>query len=109
MMSGGPTLQQVTIGGGSGQQQGMGPGAPLQQGQPGMRRLNIIIWLCYTLKSCIHLKALNQGSIDLYNKGSWLLRHRLYLFLVKKLLNRELGLTCIWEPGPNGIDQRTAL
>ncbi|XP_038572722.1 mediator of RNA polymerase II transcription subunit 8-like isoform X1 [Micropterus salmoides] len=36
MMSGGPTLQQVTIGGGSGQQAGMGgPVAPQQQGQPG--------------------------------------------------------------------------
>jgi hypothetical protein len=101
-MSGGPTLQQVTIGGGSGQQQGMGPGAPQQQGQAGMMRLNIIIWLCYTLKSCIHLKALNQGYIDLYNKGSCLLRHRLYL-------NRDLGLTCIWGPGPKGLDQRTAL
>ena len=42
MMSGGPTLQQVTIGGGSGQQQGMGPGAPQQQGQPGMKILNVI-------------------------------------------------------------------
>lgn len=38
MMSGGPTLQQVTIGGGSGQQAGMGgPVAPQQQGQPGKR------------------------------------------------------------------------
>lgn len=38
MMSGGPTLQQVTIGGGGGQQAGMGgPGAPQQQGQPGKR------------------------------------------------------------------------
>ncbi|XP_035621115.1 mediator of RNA polymerase II transcription subunit 8-like isoform X1 [Oncorhynchus keta] len=41
MMSGGPTLQQVTIGGGSGQQQGMGPGAPQQQGQPGKMPCNI--------------------------------------------------------------------
>ncbi|CAB1324040.1 unnamed protein product [Coregonus sp. 'balchen'] len=41
MMSGGPTLQQVTIGGGSGQQQGMGPGAPQQQGQPGKMPSNI--------------------------------------------------------------------
>lgn len=38
MMSGGPTLQQVTIGGGSGQQGGMGgPVAPQQQGQAGDR------------------------------------------------------------------------
>ena len=81
MMSGGPTLQQVTIGGGSGQHQGMGPGAPQQQGQAGMMRLNIIIWLCYTLKSCIHFKALNLGYIDFNNKGSWLLRHILYLVL----------------------------
>ncbi|KAM6921210.1 mediator of RNA polymerase II transcription subunit 8 [Xenentodon cancila] len=36
MMSGGPTLQQVTIGGGAGQQSGMGgPVAAQQQGQPG--------------------------------------------------------------------------
>uniref|UniRef100_A0A3Q4HL03 Mediator of RNA polymerase II transcription subunit 8 n=1 Tax=Neolamprologus brichardi TaxID=32507 RepID=A0A3Q4HL03_NEOBR len=36
MMSGGPTLQQVTIGGGSGQQAGMGgPVAQQQQGQTG--------------------------------------------------------------------------
>lgn len=36
MMSGGPTLQQVTIGGGSGQQAPMGgPVPPQQQGQPG--------------------------------------------------------------------------
>lgn len=38
MMSGGPTLQQVTIGGGSGQQAGMGgPVAQQQQGQTGRR------------------------------------------------------------------------
>ncbi|XP_029542403.1 mediator of RNA polymerase II transcription subunit 8-like [Oncorhynchus nerka] len=41
MMSGGPTLQQVTIGGGSGPQQGMGPGAPQQQGQAGKMPSNI--------------------------------------------------------------------
>ncbi|XP_034036624.1 mediator of RNA polymerase II transcription subunit 8 isoform X2 [Thalassophryne amazonica] len=36
MISGGPTLQQVTIGGGSGQQSGIaGPVVPQQQGQPG--------------------------------------------------------------------------
>ncbi|CAL1593148.1 unnamed protein product [Knipowitschia caucasica] len=35
MMSGGPTLQQVTIGGGSGQQTSMGGPVPQQQGQPG--------------------------------------------------------------------------
>lgn len=38
MMSGGPTLQQVTIGSGSSQQAGIGgPVAPQQQGQPGRR------------------------------------------------------------------------
>lgn len=38
MMSSGPTLQQVTIGGGSNQQAGMGgPVAQQQQGQPGRR------------------------------------------------------------------------
>lgn len=38
MMSGGPTLQQVTIGGGSGQQGALGGAvAPQQQGQPGRR------------------------------------------------------------------------
>lgn len=37
MMSGGPTLQQVTIGGASGHQGNMGgPGASQQTGQPGM-------------------------------------------------------------------------
>lgn len=35
MMSGGPTLQQVTIGGGSGQPAPMGGPVPQQQGQPG--------------------------------------------------------------------------
>ena len=38
MMSGGPTLQQVTIGGGAGQQSSMGgPVTTQQQGQPGRR------------------------------------------------------------------------
>lgn len=38
MMSGGPTLQQVTIGGGSAQQAGMGGSVAQQpQGQPGRR------------------------------------------------------------------------
>ena len=55
MMSGGPTLQQVTIGGGAGQQAGMGgPVAQQQQGQPG-RRPSLVFLLQtqhYTQSGC---------------------------------------------------------